>query len=161
MGLKAGLQEYEIGDLLSRVMMKFFNREKVFEYNPEKNGLFRNYLWRVINNCIHDIQRERSKNLTLMENTADEETIDELPIADDFNENLRMLAMLEALEEVKKELPDRAVSVFIACKLRGQNAKSMAELLQISLATVYNDCNMVWKELSSRTRIIAKRNGYC
>ena len=160
MGLKAGLYECEIGDLISRVMLKFFNRKKVFEYAPEKNGLFRNYLWRVIHNCIHDIQRERSADLLLQDSAASEEA-ELVPADDDFNENLRMLAMQEALEEIKKELPSRAVTAFISCKLRGQSPRDAAKLLQVSLATVYNDCNMVWRELSIKTRAIAKRNGYC
>lgn len=143
------LNDTEIDELLSRTILNFFNAQKKFVYTPEL-GRFRDYFRQLIRNCIFDILRERRKQEGEVD--IDPETI-ELPgekSPDDiWEDEWRAHLYRQAMDDVRSRLPARAIQAFEACRLNGEKPAVMAKFLKVSLATVYNDCNLVIRELQA------------
>ena len=116
------LSNTEIDDLLSRTMVKFFNAQKQFTYKPEL-GRFRNYFRNLIRNW------------------------DDL-----WNDEWRAHICRQALDDVRSRLPARAVQAFEACRLNGEKPAVVAKFLNVSLATIYNDCTLVLRELQETVK---------
>lgn len=146
------LSDAEIDELLSRVMVKFFDAQKKFIYSPER-GRFRDYFRRLIGNCIIDILRERKKTgrETIIDDggydVPDERTPDEI-----WEEEWRDHLYRQAWDDVRSRLPARALQAFEACRLNGEKPAVAAKYLKVSLATVYNDCTLVLRELQATVR---------
>lgn len=146
------LSNSEIDDLLSRVMVKFFNAQKQFTYKPEL-GRFRNYFRNLIRNCIFDILKERK--LSGLKETLESETRDfpdQTTWDDIWEDEWRAHICRQALDDVRSRLPTRAVQAFEACRLHGEKPAVIAKFLNVSLATVYNDCALVLRELQETVK---------
>ena len=143
-GMDLGISGTDLDELLSRVMLKFFEKRETFRYDPTK-GRFRDYFRTVVTTTALDMLREKKKTLLvqnmtpLLENTATEDS------AATYENEWRAHIFGQALQEAKNMLPVRAVQAFIMCKLRNIPVNTIAELQQVGKSTVYNDCNNVWE----------------
>lgn len=157
-GKSIGLQEADTEELLSRVMLKFFNIQKKFTYRPEL-GRFRDYFRRMIASVAIDILREKKKNCEL---PTEAESIPD--ISNEARENESWQKEWEAhifeqsLQEVKARLPARAIQAFMMCKLNEESPQQVGKFLGVSQATVYNDCNLVWDELKKTIKKLSEDN---
>lgn len=155
-GIDYHLDNTEINELLSRAMIKFFNAQKQFIYKPEQ-GRFRNYFRRLIRNCIFDILEERKQR-----NHAEQLNPDTLDFPDNISPDDKWddewLAHLcrQALDDIRGRLPARAVQAFEACRLEKEKPAVMAKFLNVSPATIYNDCTLVLKELQKTVKKFSK-----
>ena len=126
------LNAEETDDLVQNVMIKVFNAQKNFSYDPAK-GLFRDYLGRIIRNEIVNIMRERP-----MESCSD--TIPDFP--DDhftpmwhkqWEEHLWRMA----LEELKQRVSERTFQAFDLYALQGMLPEETAAFLDVTIIQVY------------------------
>ena len=144
------MTDYECDELLSRVMMKFFNAQKTFIYTPEQ-GRFRDYFRRLIRNCAYDILRERKKE-ERVEALDPEKNDPPAPANDRWDDEWRAHLCRQAMLDVRGRLSERAVQAFEACRMKGEKPADVAKFLNVSIATVYTDCALVLKELQRTVR---------
>ena len=158
-GQDYNLTDAEQQDLLSDVMSAFFTAQGNFTYDRSK-GRFSWYFRKIISSCCIKIIKKRLplesdgttqlgddgkkkdviSNVPEQENTADDDT-------------WRALLLRQGLQEIKKTMDSRKVQCFLRCRLYEEEPEKVAKSLKISLATSYNYCNEVFKEL----RVVVKK----
>gem|GEM_PF-5910872 len=154
-GRRYGFSDAEIDDLLSRVMMKFFQVKPgkvhpIFSYDATK-GRFRDYFCRIVNNVAIDMLRKR-QSLGEVSMVTDENKEVDLPDESGVDAAQREydLARLDlAFQQIKSELPVRQIQAFIEVRMKGVSAKEICKLQGTSLATVYNDITAVTEALKN------------
>lgn len=135
----------DLDELMSCVMVKFFNMHNEFTYSPEK-GRFQHYFRRIIDYTVIDIVRKKRNNLSMDDNPQ----FDILDDNDDqWTKQWQTHIFEQAMLELNGRMDERAMQAFSLCKLNGESPRDVAKFLKVSLATVYNDCNAVWKELKA------------
>ena len=151
-GRDLGLQGDDIDELLQRVMLKFFQKQDIFRFDPAK-GRFRDYFRRIVTTTAVDMIRERKRHLS--------EPLDELPEEnapldraqeERYEEEWRAHIFEQALREVGNKMPVRAMQAFLLVRREGVKATEVARLQAVSLATVYKDCAQVWQALKDAVR---------
>lgn len=159
-GRRYGFTDTEIDDLLSRVMMKFFQVNPgcvhpIFAYDSSK-GRFRDFFCRIVNNVAIDMLRKRQKLSEVsmsVEGNKDIDLPDESGVEDAQREyDLARLHL--AFEQIKGELPARQIQAFIAARMDGVSPKKISQLQGTSLATVYNDITAVTEALKNALRVM-------
>jgi len=122
----------------------WFHRERIDLSQP-----FENYLHKIAQNKVYDFFRKASRDKKL------EEKLLELSANKEYNpveEGLDLKEHLNLLEKEIEHLPPKCREVFKLCKLEGKSYSEVAELLNISTATVNNHIvkatNILKKNLS-------------
>ena len=140
----------EVDDLLQNVMIKVFNAQKNFIYDPAK-GLFRDYLGKIIHNEIVNIQRARPEESS------------KLPIAGEVYDNFEKM-WLEQWEahlfhmaeiELKNRISETTFQAFDLYALQGMPPKSVANFLGLSISQVYKAktiCKAIMQEIIEELR---------
>ncbi len=151
-GSDYNLTEAEQQDLLSDVMNAFFNIQGKFIYDPSK-GKFRFYFRKLVSSFCLKIIKKRMVSLEEKEeeNPATSLIVDNSVEEESANEAFewRVCILRQAIEEVKRTMDGRKVQCFIRCKLKEEAPVKVAKELEISLATVYNYCNEVLREVKA------------
>lgn len=141
-------------DLLMKVMEGFFDKQRNFTYDPSK-GRFRDYFSRTVRNAAADMLRAM-KRRAADSLDAGEKSID-IPAPElserEEAEQWESLVFGKALEAVRQEAPPLSMQCWLSCRLHNVNARKVAELNRISLASVYNYC----KDIDSRIRQKARQ----
>ncbi len=152
-GSDYNLTETELKELLSDVMLDFFNAQGKFQYDPSK-GKFRFYFRRLIAaRCIKIIK----KRLDPIPKGEDINDIPE-PTQDDEYE-WKAFLLQRAIDQVKKTMDSTRVQCFIRCKLQNESPAAVAADLDISLASAYNYINAVMKELKQLVAQLMEKYG--
>ena len=147
-----GLTETEQQDLLIEVMLDFFNVQGKFQYDPSK-GRFRYYFRKlVIARCIKIIK----KRTPVMPNGVDIEKYPVETTDDDYE--WRAFLLRRALKEVERIMESTRVQCFKRCKIEGESPATVADDLEISLATVYNYCNDVMEKLKELVKEYSEKD---
>lgn len=118
---------HEVEEVLQELFVRVWeHRERL---DDEKS--FQAYLYRIATNLVHDYFRKLTKDKALAE------TIWNNIVHIDPSEllNPEVLADEELMRTIEKLPPQRKL-VFKLCKLEGKSYKQVAELLQISEATI-------------------------
>ena len=154
-GRDLGLADVDLDELLSRVMLKFFQHQSTFHYDRSK-GRFRDYFRTIVTHAALDILRERKVRDA---SPIDDFQLSELPQSDELNVSFdrewHAHIFQQALQEARVSLPPRAVQAFILCRLQEVPSHEVARLQSVGKSTVYNDCNVVWEFLQETVRRMA------
>lgn len=147
------LTETEQQELLSDVMLDFFNAQGKFQYNPSK-GKFRFYFRRLIAARCIKIIKKRPHTISQIDD------IDNIPkpVQDDEYEWKAFLTQM-AIDHVKKTMDSRQVQCFLRCKLHNESPAKVAADLEISLASAYNYIDTVMKELKKLVAQLTEQYG--
>jgi len=142
----------DIEDLLIKVMEKFHALKGHLGYDPAK-GRFRDYFSGMVRNAAADMMRARKRRPEIPFD-ADGNAIERLPDTaadrgDSFQKDWQARIFAKAYEEARKELPARAIQCWTSVNMERVPAHKVAVFQGISLATVYNDCNLVWGKLKA------------
>ncbi|WP_316793939.1 RNA polymerase sigma-70 factor [Pedobacter frigoris] len=129
-------------DVLQEVFVSLWNNKSSID--PEQS--FDNYILRIAQNKVYDFFRKASRDKKL------EEKLIALSAGDEYNpieEGLHLKENLSLLEKEIELLPPKCREVFKLCKVEGKSYNEVAELLNISTATVNN-------HIVKATRILKK-----
>ena len=144
------LTEAEQQDLLSDVMKAFFDIQGKFIYKPGK-GRFRDYFRKMVSSFCLKIIKKRLISVEEIEETNPGTTlvVDNATEEESAKEAFEWQVCLvrQAIEEVKHTMDSRKVQCFLRCKLNAEPPVKVAKELEISLASVYNYCNEVLREV--------------
>lgn len=118
-------------DILQEVFVTVWNhREKLDLQQP-----IANYIFRIAQNKVYDFFRKASRDKKL------EEQLVALSLGEEYNPLEDVLEVKEGYQRLEQEieqLPPKCREVFKLCKIEGKSYLEVAELLQISPATVNN-----------------------
>ena len=139
-------------DLLIKVMEKFHALQGRLGYDPAK-GRFRDYFSRMVRNAAADMMRSRKSHPELPFD-SDNNAAERLPDSaadrgDSFQRDWQARIFAKAYEAVRQEVPGRALQCWTSVNMEHVPANKVAVFQGISLATVYNDCNLVWGKLKA------------
>ncbi|MBP5511541.1 MAG: sigma-70 family RNA polymerase sigma factor [Kiritimatiellae bacterium] len=136
-GAKKGLSPDEIETLVQNVMDSFFRGAKNFKYDPTKR--FKHYFYRVINNHICNILREKmEKNKRFSAEPVDDKHPDDRePLDGTIEEEWTQYLYQTAFNEIKGRVPSVTYQVFLLL-LQHLPPKEIAEKLGIALSSFYN-----------------------
>ncbi|TKC03927.1 RNA polymerase sigma factor [Pedobacter frigoris] len=129
-------------DVLQEVFVSLWNNRNSID--PEQS--FDNYILRIAQNKVYDFFRKASRDKKLAEKLI------ALSVGDEYNpieEGLHLKWNLSLLEKEIELLPPKCREVFKLCKVEGKSYNEVAELLNISTATVNN-------HIVKATRILKK-----
>ena len=143
-GRDLGLGDADLDELISRVMVKFFQRQKNFRYDPSK-GRFRDYFRSIVTRTALDLIREKGHRAEVdLEDVPGVRLSQEDSREENYEKEWRAHIFSQALQDARVALPVRAVQAFIMNRLRNVPINDIAELQGVKKSTVYNDCNLVW-----------------
>ena len=153
------LCDADIEDLLIKVMEKFHALQGRLGYDPAK-GRFRDYFSRMVRNAAADMMRARKSRPEIPFDT-DGNAAERLPDTaadrgDSFQRDWQARIFAKAYEEARKEVPTRALQCWTSVNMERVPARKVAAFQGISLATVYNDCNLVWSKLQELAARLAE-----
>lgn len=136
-GAKKGLNPDEVETLVQNVMNSFFKGARNFKYDPSKK--FKYYFYRVINNHICNILREKMENgRRFSPNPVDETHPDERePLDGSIEEEWTQYLYQAAFKEIKGRVPAVTYQVFLLL-LQHLPPKEIAGKLDIALSSFYN-----------------------
>ena len=151
-GQDFGLSGADLDELISRVMLKFFQHHKTFCYDRAK-GRFRDYFRSIVSRAALDMLRERKQHTGVeLENVSEETLLQDNELEERYEKEWRAHIFNQALQEARNTLPVRAVQAFILNRLRNIPVNEIANLQKVKKSTVYNDCNQVWEFLKSTVK---------
>lgn len=147
---QSSLNSDEIDDLVQTVIVKVFQSQSRFRYDPSK-GKFRNWLGMVIRNSVLDILRKRGTN----------GSGEELPEAGEdqfeqqWEEEWRKHLLSQAVEILKTKVNPQTFQAFDLYVLQNMKPEKAAEFLGIEITKVYKAklrCLTFLKEIISDLR---------
>ncbi len=147
------LTETEQQELLSDVMLDFFNAQGKFQYDPSK-GQFRYYFRRLVAARCIKIIRKRTPEM------PDDVDIEKVPDETEKDEyEWKAFLLRKALKEVERTVESTRVQCFKRCKIENESPVKVAADLEISLATAYNYCNAVLEEMRRLVKQYSEQEG--
>ena len=139
LGRFKGLSADECADLVQNVMIRFFRKvEGGFRYDPTL-ARFRTFFSRLVKGCIYDQLRRRDRSAVAfseLPDAADGERPDEL-LDMAIMEKWRHILREEALLELAQRVDDKTFQAFELYALEGRPPRDTAELLEMSVNSVY------------------------
>ena len=151
-GRDMGLADADLDELLSRVMLKFFQHSQTFRYDRSK-GRFRDYFRMMVTNTALDILREKGGRKEVgIDSMDDGNAAQDNELDSKYEEEWRAHIFSQALQEARNSLPSRAVQAFIMNRLRNISVQEIAAMQSVGKSTVYNDCNLVWDFLTKTVK---------
>ncbi|MBQ9501613.1 MAG: sigma-70 family RNA polymerase sigma factor [Lentisphaeria bacterium] len=134
-----GLSPDECGELVQNVMIRFHNKIQAgFTYDPNL-ARFRTFFSRLIQGCIWDILRKRDRHcfaVAEVPETAEGERPDEL-LDMALLEKWRTILSEEAMLELAHRVDEKTFQAFELYALESKPVKETAELLGLSVNSVY------------------------
>lgn len=118
-------------DILQEVFVVIWHNRSVIDTTQS----FENYVFRIAQNKVYDFFRKASRDKKL------EEKLIMLSIGKEYNPIERDLHLKEDFNLIKnqiEQLPPKCREVFTLCKVEGRSYNEVAEILNISTATVNN-----------------------
>ena len=138
----------ECEDLIQQVMIKFFANSSSFTYRAGQIK-FRTYFSKIIHNQIIDILRYKNALKRLHH--------DAQCLYEDFHEvfmnEYRKAALSEAKAELKRRVDEKTYQAFELYGLQNRPAEQVAELLDMSLSSLYTSksrCKKILQEIIAR-----------
>lgn len=126
------LTDTECEDLIQQVMFKFFDNSKTFTYRAGRIK-FRTYFSKLIHNQIVDMLRRKNAQTRLQYNIY--------VLYEDFHEifmdEWRKAAFSEAKAELKRRVDEKTFQAFEMYGLQNRPAEQVAEVLEMSLSSLY------------------------
>ncbi len=153
--------ETDIEDLLIKVMEKFHSLQGRLGYDPSK-GRFRDYFSRIVHNAAADMMRARKgQESVFVDPSTNANVVEHIPESavdrgDSFQRDWQARIFAKAYEEVRKAVDARALQCWTSVNMEHVPAHKVAVFQGISLATVYNDCNLVWGKLKALAAKLAE-----
>lgn len=127
-----GLCPDDCEDLVQQVMFKFFANSKSFTYRAGQTR-FRSYFAKIIHNQIIDMARRRQTQMSLKNDVH--------MLYEDFHEvfmnEWRKTALAEAKAELRRRVDDKTYQAFELYGLQGRNPEQVADILDMSLSSLY------------------------
>lgn len=130
-GLKSGIRQNDIEDLVQEVMQSFFKSVDHFCYDPAK-ARFRTYFNRIIRSRICDIFRRQDESATDLQNDDKDNSFEII-----FDEQWRALILNEALSALKERVKPQTYLAYTLTEYEMWETKRAAEFLGISENSVY------------------------
>lgn len=130
-------------DILQEVFVTIWNHKHTIDVEQS----FDSYIFRIAQNKVYDFFRKVSRDKKL------EERLMTLSMGEEYNpieDGLHLKEQFSLLEQEIEQLPPQCRRVFKMCKVDGKSYQEVAELMNISTATVNN-------HIVKATRIL-KRN---
>ena len=149
-GMDYGLRPQELGDLVQKVMLEFFQKdllnedERTFRYD-EKKGRFRDFLRGVVSNHAMKLLRSRKDQVPV-------DTLESIlpdPSADQdaqWQTEWEQFLLTQALAELRNQVEEITYQAFEMYALKNRPAQQTADFLDLSVASVY----------MARSRCVAK-----
>ena len=156
LGCFRGLGPDECDELVQNVMIRFFRKvESGFKYDPTL-ARFRTFFGRLIKGCIYDLLRRRERRCVPVadfpESADGGDRPDEL-LDMAITEKWRSILREEAMLELSRRVDDRTFQAFELYALEDRPAAETAELLGISVNSVYvakTRCLKILRETAAR-----------
>jgi len=122
-------------DLVQQVMVSIFQNKLTFKYRPEL-GKFRTYLTGITRNILLKLKSEQKKVLQAEEGKEQEEELftDNETI---FNEEWRKYLLDAMLNDLRNTVDSSTFDAFQMYVLQGWRPEQIANVLSISVKTVY------------------------
>jgi len=154
-GRYKGLSPDECADLVQNVMIRFHRRiEAGFKYDPAL-AKFRTFFSRLVKGCVYDLLRLRKKSGVPLDGIAVEDDgsrPDEiLDMA--LMEKWRTIIREEAMLELAQRVDEKTFQAFQLYALEDRPVKETAELLDLSVDSVYvakTRCVKILREIIRR-----------
>ncbi|MBE6368995.1 MAG: sigma-70 family RNA polymerase sigma factor [Lentisphaerae bacterium] len=142
------LDDSECEDLTQQVMLKFFANSKSFTYRAGQVK-FRSYFSRIVHNQIVDTIRRNNSRQRLQQSSS--------VLYEDFHEvfmnEWRKAAFAEAEAELKRRVDEKTFQAFELYGLQNRPAAQVAEILDISMSSLYtakSRCMKLLQEIIER-----------
>jgi RNA polymerase sigma-70 factor (ECF subfamily) len=148
--LSRGLQEADACDVTQEVFVAVHQRIETWDVDPAK-GSFRGWMFRTARNIAADKAAQRAKQALAAGDTEAIARFANLPEIMDqertaFIQEYRRALFRWAVEEIRPEVSTTSWQAFLLTAVKGRDAASVAEELNISVSNVY----------TSKCRIVAK-----
>lgn len=118
-------------DILQDVFVKVWqNRSKI---NPDKS--FKSYLYAITQSAVYDFFRKLASDKTKTDQLI---ALSVNHYFNDIEEELSYKDMEKHLRDILDIMPERCREVYVLCKLEGRSYDEVAQLLNISTATINN-----------------------
>ena len=154
-GRYKGLSPDECSDLVQNVMIRFHRKvETGFKYDPSL-AKFRTFFSRLVKGCVYDLLRLREKHGIPLDGIAVEDDgsrPDEL-LDMALLEKWRTIIREEAMLELARRVDEKTFQAFELYALEDRPVKETAELLGLSVNSVYvakNRCMKILRETVAR-----------
>ena len=156
-GSYKGLSPDDCDDLVQNVMIRFHRKiEAGFKYDPSL-AKFRTFFSTLVKGCVYDLIRKRERHGV---SVSDLSAADDAPPPDELldmalREKWRTILREEAMLELAQHVDEKTFQAFQLYALENRPAKETAELLELSVDSVYvakTRCMKILRE------IIAKLN---
>lgn len=154
-GRYKGLSPDECADLVQNVMIRFHRKvEAGFKYDPAL-AKFRTFFSRLVKGCVYDLLRLREKRGIPLDGVAVEDDggrPDEL-LDMALLEKWRTIIREEAMLELAQRVDEKTFQAFELYALEDRPAKETAELLDLSVNSVYvakTRCMKILRETVAR-----------
>ncbi|MBE6371243.1 MAG: sigma-70 family RNA polymerase sigma factor [Lentisphaerae bacterium] len=134
-GRRWNLPDSLCDDLVQQVMVSIFQNKLTFKYRPEL-GKFRTYLTGITRNILLKLKSEQKKVLQAEEGKEQEEELftDNETI---FNEEWRKYLLDAMLNDLRNTVDSSTFDAFQMYVLQGWRPEQIANVLSISVKTVY------------------------
>jgi RNA polymerase sigma-70 factor, ECF subfamily len=152
-----GAVPQEIDDLIQEVMTGFYAAQPTFSYDPQR-GRFRGYL----KTCVVHLLAQRARDRKLQFDGRPVEVVD--PADARFDEawelSWRQEQLERALIEVRRHYEDNATfNAFLRVSIQGQDARTVASELGMSVDSVYQARSRCMVRLRSTLQQIEDEEG--
>ena len=154
-GRYKGLSPDECSDLVQNVMIRFHRKvEAGFKYDPSL-AKFRTFFSKLVKGCVYDLLRLREKRGVQLDGIAVEDDgsrPDEL-LDMALLEKWRAIIREEAMLELARRVDEKTFQAFELYALEDRPVKETAELLGLSVNSVYvakNRCMKILRETVAR-----------
>ena len=154
-GRYKGLSPDECSDLVQNVMIRFHRKvEAGFKYDPSL-AKFRTFFSKLVKGCVYDLLRLREKRGVPLDGIAVEDDgsrPDEL-LDMALLEKWRTIIREEAMLELARRVDEKTFQAFELYALEDRPVKETAELLGLSVNSVYvakNRCMKILRETVAR-----------
>lgn len=152
------LQESDAADLVQEVMSEVAKSISRFDYDPQV-GKFRSWLYRIVKRTISRIQKKQSRQ---PKGTGDTEAMEVLSNHPDQHNDLQQVWDREyhqqlidwASTQIRDQFQDQTWRAFWLTSVEEKSPQEVAELLGLSVGSVYVAKSRVMKRLAEKIREI-------
>jgi RNA polymerase sigma-70 factor (ECF subfamily) len=138
---KHGLQDADAADLTQDILRTVAGAVGRLEYDPER-GSFRGWLFTVVRNRLRDFLTSQRRHCQGSGDTGVQHFLEAQPARDEdlaalWEQDYERQLLTWAAEQVRGRFQDATWQAFWQTAVEGQNAKTVAEALEMSVGAVY------------------------